>query len=128
MKLGMRSRIDIPMLILPNSQSSRMDGFGQVIVKVIRTGAKEYPLFKANGDLNEKVSKTIKDALGPPVDEVLQALDAEESRRIEKVNELKTARREAPENQRPAFDRQIQLEQNEIDRVQQERESAFKRG
>ena len=49
--------------------TATLDDIGRVFVKLIRGNAKYSPLFNKDGELNEKLPKTIKDALGPPAED-----------------------------------------------------------
>ena len=52
--------------------TARLDEFGQVIVRLNRDRGKYYPLFKADGELNDKLPKTIIKSIGPPDVEIVE--------------------------------------------------------
>ena len=99
-----------------------MDEIGRVFVKLIRGNAKYSPLFNKDGELNEKLPKTIKDALGPPAEDIIRTKEEEISRREKKIQELQASRETASENQKEQIDANIEEEQNEISRLDAENE------
>ena len=102
--------------------TATLDDIGRVFVKLIRTNSKYSPLFNSDGEVNEKLPKTIKDALGTPAEDIIRIKEEEISRREKKIDELKasreTASRETPEN----IDADIEEQQNEISRLEAENE------
>ena len=50
-------------------------------VKLIREGGKDHLLFKPDGEVNEKIPKTIKDALGTPAEDIVETKREEITRR-----------------------------------------------
>ena len=62
---------------------SRIDDFGQVKVKLLRAGGKEYPLFIRDA-LNPKLPKTITNALGSLTDRLEQIYETQQSLSVTK--------------------------------------------
>ena len=91
------------------------DDIGRVFVKLIRSNSKYSPLFNKDGELNDKLSKTIKDALGPPAEDIVETNREEISRREKKIQELQ-ASRETSEN----IDAGIEEQRNKISRLETE--------
>ena len=79
----------------------------------MRKGGKSAPLFKGNGEVNEKLGKTIIEALGPPAEDIIRTKEEEITRREKKIDELKASRETASENQREQIDANIEEQQNE---------------
>ena len=102
--------------------TATLNEIGQVFVKIIRTNARPSPLFNKDGELNEKIPKTIKDALGPPAEDIIRTKEEEISRREKKIQELQDSRETASENQRVQIDADIEEQQNEISRLEAENE------
>ena len=88
----------------PNADTSKfiseIDEYGRVKVKLIREGGKYHLLFNSDGEVNEKIPKTIKDALGTPAEDIIRTKEEEISRREKKIDELQASRETASENQR----------------------------
>ena len=99
-----------------------MDDIGRVFVKLIRGNAKYSPLFNKDGELNEKLPKTIKDALGPSAEDIIETNDEEKTRRDKKIQELQALRETASEIQKEQIDVNIEEEQNEKSRLEAENE------
>ena len=53
-------------------------------VRLIRKGGKDHLLFKPDGEVNEKLPKTIIEALGTPAEDIVEAKEEEISRREKK--------------------------------------------
>ena len=100
-----------------NKFTATLDEFHQVFVKLIRTNSKYSPLLNKDGELNDKLPKTIKDALGPPAEDIIRTEEEEISRREKKIQELQ-ASRETSEN----IDADIGEQRNEISRLEAENE------
>ena len=100
-----------------NKFTATLDEFHQVFVKLIRTNSKYAPLLNKDGELNDKLPKTIKDALGPPAEDIIRTKEEEISRREKKIQELQ-ASRETSEN----IDADIEEQRNEISRLEAENE------
>ena len=102
--------------------TATLDDIGRVFVKLIRSNAKPAPLFKENGEVNEKLGKTIIEALGTPAEGIVETNREEITRREKKIDELHTSRETASGNQREQIDADIEEQQNEILRLEAENE------
>ena len=105
-----------------SSFTADIDKFDRVTVRMKRKGGKSYTLFKSKGQPNDKLPKTIKDSLGPTVEEVIEVNENEILRRREKVKELESSRKEASKDQRENIDRNIDQQREEIDNLERENE------
>ena len=83
-------------------------------MKLIREKGKSYPLFNKDGELNDKLPKTIKDALGTPAEDIAETNREEITRRENRIQELQASRETASENQKEEEQR------NEISRLEAE--------
>ena len=105
----------------PNADTTKFtattDDIGRVFVKLIREKGKSYPLFNKDGELNDKLSKTIIKALGPPAEDIIRTNEEEISRREKKKEELQASLETASENQKEEKYAVIEEEQNEISRL-----------
>ena len=102
--------------------TSKIDEFGRVIIRLIRDRGKYHLLFNSDGEVNEKLPKTIIKALGTPAEDIIRTKEEEISRREKKIEELKASRETASENQRKQIDVNIEEQQNEISRLEAENE------
>ena len=102
--------------------TATLDDIGRVFVKLIRSNAKPAPLFKGNGEVNEKLGKTFIEALGPPAEDIIRTKEEEITRREKKIDELQASRETASVNQREQIDANIEEQQNEISRLAAENE------
>ena len=91
------------------------DDTGRVLVRLIRINSKYSPLFNKDEELNDKLPKTIKDALGAPAEDIAETNREEITRREKKIQELQ-ASRETSEN----IDADIEEQRNEISRLETE--------
>ena len=105
-----------------SSFTASIDEFDRVTVRLKRQRGKSYPLFKPDGQPNDKLPKTIKDSLGPSADKVIEVNENEISRRRDKVRELESSRKEAGPSQRENIDRNIDQQREEIDNLERENE------
>ena len=78
--------------------------------------------FTADGEVNEKLPKTIKNVLGTPAEDIIRTKEEEISRRENKIKELQASRETASENQREQINTNIEEQQNEISRLEAENE------
>ena len=92
----------------PGFKPFTIDEYGRVKVKLIREGGKYHLLFNSDGEVNEKIPKTIKDALGTPAEDIIRTKEEEISRREKKIDELQASRETASENQREQIDANIE--------------------
>ena len=110
----------------PNADTSKfiseIDEYGRVKVKLIREGGKDHLLFNSDGEVNEKLPKTIIEALGTPAEDIIRTKEEEITRREKKIDELKASRETAYENQREQIDANIEEQHNEISRLEAENE------
>ena len=102
--------------------TATLDDIGRVFVKLIRSNAKPAPLFNKDGEVNEKLGKTVIEALGPSAEDIIRTKEEEISRREKKIDELQASRETASENQREQIDINIEEQQNEISRLEAENE------
>ena len=102
--------------------TATLDEFDRVQVKLIRKGGKDAPLFKENGEVNEKLGKTVIEALGPRAEDIIRIKEEEISRHEKKIDELKALRETASGNQSEQIDAVIEAQQNEISRLEVENE------
>ena len=107
--------------------TATLDDIGRVFVKLIRSNAKPTPLFNKDGEVNEKLGKTVIEALGPSAEDIIRTKEEEITRREKKIEELKASRETASENQREQIDANIEEQQNEISRLEAENESIEER-
>ena len=105
-----------------SSFTATLDEFDRVEVRLKRDGGKDHKLFNSYGEVNEKLPKTIIEALGPSSEDIIKAKEEEIARREKKINELKASRETASENQRVQIDADIEEQQNEISRLEAENE------
>ena len=71
-----------------SSFTADLDIAGNVELKLGRGNAKPHPLFKLNGELNDKLPKTIIDSLGPPAEDIIETNDEKIAKSNKKINEL----------------------------------------
>ena len=102
--------------------TSKIDKYGSVVMRLIREKGKYHPLFNSDGEVNEKLPKTIIKALGPSAKDIIRANGEEISRRDKKIQELQASRETASEIQKEQIDVNIEEEQNEKSRLEAENE------
>ena len=102
--------------------TATLDDIGRVFVKLIRTNSKYSPLFNKDDELNDKLPKTIKDALGTPAEDIIRIKEEEISRREKKIQELQASRKTASRETSENIDADIEEQQNEISRLEAENE------
>ena len=105
-----------------SSFTATLDEYDRVEVRLKRGGGKYHLLFKPDGEVNEKLPKTITNALGTPAEDIIRTKEEEISRREKKIDELQASRETASENQREQIDANIEEQQNEISRLEAENE------
>ena len=101
--------------VVTNKFTATSDDIGRVFVKLIRSNSKYSPLFNKDDELNDKLPKTIKDALGATAEDIAETNREKISRREKKIQELQ-ASRETSEN----IDADIEEQRNEISRLEAE--------
>ena len=80
-----------------------------------------------DGELNEKLPKTIKESLGPSAEKVIETNENEITRRREKVKDLESSRKDARKNERENIDRNIDQQREEIENLERENEAIEER-
>ena len=105
-----------------SSFTSDIDEYDRVVVRMKRKGGKSYPLFKPDGELNEKLPKTIKESLGPSAEKVIETNENEIMRRREKEKDLKSSLKDVGPSQRENIDRNIEQQREEIENLERENE------
>ena len=69
--------------------TARIDEYGRVMLRLAtQSNAIEHELFKPNGELNDKLPKTIKDYIVPPSEKIVENNEEEIARRNKKISEL----------------------------------------
>ena len=110
-----------------SSFTSDIDEYDRVVVRMKRKGGKSYPLFKPDGELNEKLPKTIKESLGPTFEEVIETNERGITRRIEKEKELESSLKDAVPSQRENIVRDIEQQRDERENMERENEAIEER-
>ena len=105
-----------------SSFTATLDEYDRVEVRLKRGGGKYHLLFNSDGEVKEKLPKTIIEALGPPAEDIIRTKEEEISSREKKIQELQASRETASENQRLQIDADIEEQQNEISRLEAENE------
>ena len=105
-----------------SSFTATVDEYEQVVVRLKRRGGKSYPLFRSDGEPNDKLPKSITDSLGPSAEKVIETNEREISRRREKIKELESCRKDVREDQRENIDNDIDLQREEIDNLERDNE------
>ena len=104
-----------------SSFTATLDEYDRVEVGLKRGRGKYHLLFNSDGEVNEKLPKTITNVLGTPAEDIIRTKEEEISRREKKIDELQASRETASENQREQIDANIE-QQNEISRLEAENE------
>ena len=105
-----------------SSFTATLDEYDRVEVRLKRGGGKYHLLFNSDGEVNEKIPKTIIKDLGTPAEDIIRTKEEEISRRENKIKELQASRETASVNQREQIDANIEEQQNEISRLEAENE------
>ena len=105
-----------------SSFTATLDEYDRVEVRLKRDRGKYHLLFSSDGEVNEKLPKTITNALGTPAEDIIRTKEEEILRREKKIDELQASRETASENQREQIDANIEEQQNEISRLEAENE------
>ena len=105
-----------------SSFTATLDEYDRVEVRLKRGGGKDHLLFNSDGEVNDKLPKTIIKDLGTPAEDIIRTKEEEISRREKKIDELQASRETASENQREQIDTNIEEQQNEISRLEAENE------
>ena len=110
-----------------SSFTSDIDEYDRVVVRMKRKGGKSYPLFKPDGELNEKLPKTIKESIGPSAEEVIETDERDITRRREKEKELKSSLKDVGPSQRENIVRDIEQQREERENLEREIEAIEER-
>ena len=105
-----------------SSFTATLDEYDRAEVRLKREKGKYHLLFNSDGEVNEKLPKTITNVLGAPAEDIIRTKEEEISRREKKIDELKASRETASENQKEQIDAGIEEQQNEISRLEAENE------
>ena len=105
-----------------SSFTATLDEYDRVEVRLKRDRGKYHLLFNSDGEVNEKLPKTITNVLSTPAEDIIITKEEEISRRENKIKELQASRETASENQREQIDANIEEQQNEISRLEAENE------
>ena len=109
--------------------TATLDKFGWVIVRLKRVGGKTVPLFKADGELNDKLPKTIIDSLGPTAEKYVETLKSKITKiqaEIDDFNKLKTDET-LNESQKQTIDHQINEREGRVTELEREVEEIEQR-
>ena len=110
----------------PNADTSKftckINKYGMLVVRLIRDKGKYHLLFNSDGEVNEKLPKTIIKALGPSAEDIIRANEEEKTRREKKIQELQASLETASENQREQIGANIEEQENEKSRLEAENE------
>ena len=80
-----------------SSFTATLDEYDRVEVRLKRDRGKYHLLFNSDGEVNEKLPKTITNVLGTPAEDIIRVNEEEISRREKKIDELKDSRETASE-------------------------------
>ena len=105
-----------------SSFTATLDEYDRVEVRLKRGGGKDHLLFNSDGEVNDKLPKTIIKDLGTPAEDIIRTKEEEISRRENKIKELQASRETASVNQREQIDANIEEQQSEISRLEAENE------
>ena len=105
-----------------NKFNATLDKNDRVKVRLMRDNGKYPFLFKTDGEVNEKLGKTIIDELGPRAEDIVERNREEISRRENKKKKLNDSLETASVNQREQIDANIEEQQSEISRLEAENE------
>ena len=103
-----------------SSFTSDIDEYDRVVVRMKRKGGKSYPLFKPDGELNEKLPKTIKESLGPTAEKVIETDKRGITRIREKEKELESSLKDAGPSQRENIIRDMEQQRDERENMERE--------
>ena len=105
-----------------SSFTATLDEYDRVAVRLKRDRGKYHLLFNSDHEVNEKLPKAIIKALGPPAEDIIRTIEEEKTRREKKIEELNASRETASEKQIEQIDANKEEEQNEISRLDAEKE------
>ena len=108
--------------------TARVDEFGRVEVRLIRNKGKSYQLFKVNGEINDKLPKTVVNSLGKSAEEIFETNGEEIARHQERIAELREQRATtSDENQRENLNQTIAEEMDAIAQLERANEKIEER-
>ena len=96
-------------------------------MRLIRGNGKYHLLFNSDGEVNENLLKTIRNALGKTAEEITEANKEEIARREKKISQLQENRKTATEAQKENRDHNINEQQKQIDELEGENEEIEER-
>ena len=102
--------------------TSKIDEYERVFVRLIQDRGKYHLLFNSDGEVNEKLPKTIIKTLGKTAEEIVENNKEEITRREKKLRELKENRKTATPDQLENIDHNINEQQEQIDEIERENE------
>ena len=108
--------------------TARLDDLGQVMVRLNRDRGKYYPLFKGNGELNDKLPKKVKYSLGPPAEKIVETNEEKIAKLNKKISELQDQlEKTSDEHMREGLAQTIAEEQDMIAQLEIENEKTEQR-
>ena len=96
-------------------------------MRLSRGNGKYHLLFNSDGEVNENLLKTIRNALGKTAEEITEANKEEIARREKKISQLQENRKTATEAQKENRDHNINEQQKQIDELEGENEEIEER-
>ena len=72
-----------------SSFTAMIDKFNRVVVKLNRAGGKYHPLFSSDGEVSNKLPRSITDNLGESAEKIVETNEEETARRNKKISELR---------------------------------------
>ena len=115
---------------VPNvyTTNSPFTEFGRIEVRLIRNKGKSYQLFKVNGEINDKLPKTVVNSLGKSAEEIFETNGEEIARHQERIAELRKQRATtSDENQRENLNQTIAEEMDAIAQLERANENIEER-
>ena len=108
--------------------TASIDDYDRVIVKLKRLDERPVSLFRADGELNAKLPKTIKESLGPPAEKIVETNEEEIARRNKKISELQDQlEKTSDEHMRDNLNQTIAEDQDMIAQLEIENEKIKQR-
>ena len=101
--------------------TAKLDKFGKVVVRLIRSNAKYHDFFNKYGEVNDKFPPKITKSLGPTAEGVYKVNKETTLKREERLKHLEAKRETAKENHRETINHKIKI-QSEIDQLEVENE------
>ena len=111
-----------------SSFTASIDDYDRIIVKLKRLGGRPVSLLKADGKLNDKLPKTIKESLGLPAGKIVETNEEDIARRYKKISELqKQLEKTSDEHMRDNLNQTIAEEQDMIAQLESANEEIEQR-